>query len=126
MSVTDRGRRLRQIVGRHFRKVTGALADADAAAIPAPGASAATPWPRWWYLQVAVAAIVLAIALPASATYASGASTRPLRPSEPTLASVLRPLTPGERRYVLGIMSLTPLKLWAAFGTSPTPPSSAR
>jgi hypothetical protein len=40
----------------------------------------------------------------------------------PTLASVLRSLTPSERRYVLGIASLTPLQLWAAFGTTPTPP----
>ena len=40
----------------------------------------------------------------------------------PTLASVLRSLTPRERRYVLGIASLTPLQLWAAFGTTLTPP----
>jgi hypothetical protein len=43
-------------------------------------------------------------------------------PGAPTLASVLRSLTPTERRYVLGIASLTPLQLWAAFGTTPTPP----
>jgi Nickel responsive protein SCO4226-like len=40
----------------------------------------------------------------------------------PTLDSVLRSLTPRERRYVLGIASLTPLQLWGAFGTTPTPP----
>jgi hypothetical protein len=44
------------------------------------------------------------------------------RSGAPTLASVLRSLTPGERRYVLGIASLTPLQLWGAFGTTPTPP----
>ena len=43
--------------------------------------------------------------------------------ASPTLASVLRPLTLGERRYVLGIASLTPVQLWAAFGTSATPPT---
>lgn len=35
----------------------------------------------------------------------------------PTLASVLSPLTPQERRYVLGIMSLNPAQLRAAYGT---------
>jgi hypothetical protein len=40
----------------------------------------------------------------------------------PSLASVLRSLTPRERHYVLGIASLTPVQVWAAFGTSPTPP----
>jgi Nickel responsive protein SCO4226-like len=47
---------------------------------------------------------------------------RPVRSTAPTLAAVLRSLTPRERRYVLGIASLTPLQLWAAFGTTPTPP----
>jgi hypothetical protein len=35
----------------------------------------------------------------------------------PTLASVLAPLTPRERRYVLGIMSLSPGQQAAAYGT---------
>ena len=51
---------------------------------------------------------------------ASGART--VRSGARTLASVLQSLTPRERRYVLGIAALTPLQLWAAFGTSPTPP----
>lgn len=73
-------------------------------------------------LNVALAAMVLAIALPAPASYAVGSGTRFLRSRAPTLASVLRPLTSGDRRYVVGIMSLTPLQLWGAFGTSPAPP----
>ena len=49
-------------------------------------------------------------------------AARTVRSGARTLASVLQSLTPRERRYVLGIASLTPLQLWAAFGTSPTPP----
>lgn len=77
-------------------------------------------------LKVAVAAIVLVIALPASATATSAVASgnRSQRSRAPTLASVLRPLTLRERRYVLGITSLTPVQLWAAFGTSPTPPTT--
>lgn len=71
--------------------------------------------------KVALAAVVLVIALAASATSAVGSRHRSVR-STPTLASVLRPLTPTERRYVLGITSLTKLQLWAAFGTTPAPP----
>jgi hypothetical protein len=52
----------------------------------------------------------------------SGSGAQAVRSSAPSLASVLRSLTPRERRYVLGILSLTPVQLWAAFGTSPTPP----
>ena len=52
----------------------------------------------------------------------SGSGPRPVRSGARTLAAVLRSLPPRERRYVLGIASLTPLQLWAAFGTSPTPP----
>lgn len=33
-----------------------------------------------------------------------------------TQASVLSPLTPQERHYVLGIMSLSPAQLWAPYG----------
>jgi hypothetical protein len=50
----------------------------------------------------------------------SGSAVHPTRPSAPTLASVLRWLTPRERQYVLGILSLTPAQLRAAFDTSPT------
>jgi Protein of unknown function (DUF4242) len=55
--------------------------------------------------------------------YVSGRA-QPVRPSAPRLASVLRSLSASERRYVLGVASLTPLQLWAAFGTSATPPAS--
>jgi hypothetical protein len=51
----------------------------------------------------------------------SGIRTETARPSAPTLDSVLRSLTPREREYVLGILSLTPAQLQAAFGTSRTP-----
>jgi hypothetical protein len=54
----------------------------------------------------------------------SGSDAQAPRPVAPTLTSVLRSLTPRERRYVLGIAALTPLQLWAAFGTSPTPPAA--
>jgi hypothetical protein len=74
-------------------------------------------------LLVAVAAVVLVIALSASATHAVGSGSRPhLR--TPTVASVLRSLTPRERRYVLEVASLGPLQLWAAYGTSPAPPTT--
>jgi hypothetical protein len=52
----------------------------------------------------------------------SGSGAQVPRSGAPSLASVLRSLTPRERRYVLGIASLTHLQVWAAFGTSPTPP----
>jgi hypothetical protein len=76
------------------------------------------------HLKVALTAIVLVIAVAASApaTYAVGCGSPSLRSRGPGLASVLRPLTPNERHYVVGIMSLTPIQLWAAFGTSHTPP----
>ena len=73
--------------------------------------------------KLAVAAVVLAIGLFASATYAVGSGSWFRGSRSPTLDSVLRPLTPSERRYVRGIASLIPLRLWAAFGTSPTPPA---
>jgi len=55
---------------------------------------------------------------------ASGSGAHAARSGEPTLSSVLRSLTPRERRYVRGIVALSPLQLWAAFGTSPTPPAA--
>jgi hypothetical protein len=78
------------------------------------------------HLKLALAAIVVVIALHVSATptYAIGSGAWSLRSRAPTEASVLRPLTLRERRYVLGIMSLAPIQLWAAFGTSPTPPTT--
>jgi hypothetical protein len=54
----------------------------------------------------------------------STSSEQAVRPSVPTLESVLRSLTPGERRYVLRITGLTALQLSAAFGNSPTPPAA--
>jgi hypothetical protein len=56
----------------------------------------------------------------------SGSGAQEQRSAAPSLASVLRSLTPTERRYVVGIASLTPLQVWAAFGTSPTPPVPQR
>lgn len=44
-------------------------------------------------------------------------TAQPTRSSAPTRASVLRPLTPAEQRYVRGILALTPDQLRAAFGT---------
>jgi hypothetical protein len=88
----------------------------------------------------AIAAVISVIALFAGAGIATRAiesGTRPARASVPNQTSVLGSLTPHERqyvlgilsltaqerRYVLGILSLTPVQLWAAFGTSPTPPA---
>jgi hypothetical protein len=71
----------------------------------------------------AIAAVISVIALSAGAGIATRAiesGTRPARASVPTQTSVLRSLTPEERQYVLGILSLTPTKFRAAFGTSPT------
>lgn len=69
-----------------------------------------------------IAAIVAVIALAAwaIASYVVDSGTRPGRSSAPTQASVLRSLTPRERQYVLGILSLTPAELRAAYGTSLT------
>jgi hypothetical protein len=61
---------------------------------------------------------VLVTAAWAIGTNATGSATRPTRSSGPTEASVLQSLTPRERQYVLGIMSLTPAQLSAAFGTA--------
>lgn len=72
---------------------------------------------------VAISAIAAVIALSAwaIATYAVDSPARSVRSGTPSQASGLRSLTPAERQYVLGIASLTPLQLRAAFGTSPTP-----
>jgi hypothetical protein len=47
----------------------------------------------------------------------TGSTAQLARSSAPTRASVLRSMTPAERRYVLGILALTPAQLRAAFGT---------
>ena len=56
----------------------------------------------------------------AIATYVVNPGPRQLPPSQATPASALRPLTPQERQYVLGILSLSPAQLRAAFGTELT------
>jgi hypothetical protein len=71
----------------------------------------------------AIAAVISVIALCAAAgiaTRAIGVGTRPARAGVPTQTSVLRSLTPQERQYVLGILSLTPAQFQAAFAASPT------
>lgn len=60
---------------------------------------------------------VIAIAAWAVATYAVGSGGRSAQHSAPTQASVLSGLTPQARQYVLGIVSLTPAQVRAAFGT---------
>jgi Protein of unknown function (DUF4242) len=66
---------------------------------------------------VAALAAVIAVAAWAIAMNVSGSSNRQARTGVPTQASVLGSLTPQERRYVVGIVSLTPAQLRAAFGT---------
>lgn len=66
---------------------------------------------------VAALAAVIAVAAWAIAMNVSRSSNRHVRTGVPTQASVLGSLTPQERRYVVGIMSLTPAQLRAAFGT---------
>lgn len=63
---------------------------------------------------------VAAVAGWAIATYVVNPGPRQLPPSQATPASALRPLTPQERQYVLGILSLSPAQLRAAFGTELT------
>jgi hypothetical protein len=65
-------------------------------------------------------AAVIALATWAIATYAFDSATRSVPSSAPTQPSALRQLTPAGREYVLGIMSMTPVEVSAAFGTSPT------
>ena len=77
---------------------------------------------RRFHPLAAITAIAAVIALTAwaTATYAVNSGTRPVRSNAPTHASVLRSLTPAGREYVLGIMSMTPAEVHAAFGASPT------
>jgi hypothetical protein len=66
-----------------------------------------------------IVAILVAVGVGAWAvtTNVGGSGTRPERSSQPTQASVLRSLTPQARGYVLGIMSLSPQQVQAAYGT---------
>ena len=85
-------------------------------AIPKPAGPRQSPH------LAAIAAVISVIALCAAAGIATRAfqsGTRPARASVPTQTSVSRSLTPKERQYVLGILSLTPAQFQAAFGTSP-------
>jgi Protein of unknown function (DUF4242) len=70
--------------------------------------------------SIAGIAAVLALAAWAVATYAVDAGTRSARSNTPIETSALRHLTPAEREYVLGITSMTPVQMRAAFGTSLT------
>jgi hypothetical protein len=67
---------------------------------------------------VTALAAVIAVAVWAIATYAVGSGSRHAA-ATPTQASVLSTLTPRQRQYVLGISSLTPAQVSAAFGTDP-------
>jgi hypothetical protein len=83
-----------------------------------------TPQQRQYVLGIlSLAPVQLRPAFVTSPTAVPGAARRsavqPARPSAPTMASVARSLTPRERRYVMGILSLTPVQLRAAFGTRP-------
>jgi hypothetical protein len=70
-------------------------------------------------LAVLVAVLVLfAAAAWAIGTHVAGSATQQPRASTPTETSVLQSLTPRQRQYVLGIMSLTPAQVSAAFGTA--------
>jgi hypothetical protein len=76
---------------------------------------------------IAIAAVVALFALAtwSVATYVLDSGTGSVRSSVPTQTSMLRSLTPQERQYVVGVLSLTPTELKAAFGTSPTSVSGA-
>jgi hypothetical protein len=69
----------------------------------------------------AITAIAAVIALTAwaIATYAVNSAMRSVSVGAPTQASVLRQLTPAEREYVLGVVSMSPAEVRAAFGTNP-------
>ncbi|MGN6167685.1 MAG: nickel-binding protein [Solirubrobacteraceae bacterium] len=78
-------------------------------------------WLRQSHHLAVIAAVVIALsAAERIETLAVESGTRPAGGSVPTQTSVLRLLTPQQRQYVLGILSLTPAQLSAAFGTSPT------
>src|SRR5262249_34135581 len=62
-------------------------------------------------------AAVLALTTWAIAMYVVGSGRPPAQHAVSTQASVLAGLTPQERQYVIGIVSLAPAQLRAAFGT---------
>jgi Nickel responsive protein SCO4226-like len=76
---------------------------------------------RRFHPLAAITAIAAVIALTAwaIAAYAVNSSTRSVSASAPTQVSVLRQLTPAEREYVLGVISMSPAQVHAAFGTTP-------
>lgn len=65
---------------------------------------------------VAIAVIIVASTW-AVTSHVTDPARKPPRPSAQSEASVLRSLTPQERRYVTAIASLSPAQLSAAFGT---------
>lgn len=69
--------------------------------------------------EITAIAAILALAAWAIATYAVDARKRSGRSSAATQPSMLRELTPAGREYVLGVISMTPVEMQAAFGTSP-------
>jgi hypothetical protein len=72
--------------------------------------------PRRLVVVSALALVIAAVAW-AIATFAMGSGTPSAQHATATEAAVLARLTPQERQYVLGIVSLTPAQLSAAFGT---------
>jgi hypothetical protein len=66
---------------------------------------------------VSTLAAVLAVVAWAIATYAVGSGSPAAHRAVATQAPALAVLTPQERQYVQGIVSLTPVQLRAAFGT---------
>lgn len=68
------------------------------------------------FIVAAVAAVIVVVAW-AIATSTAGPTSRPTKHTGPTQASVLGRLTPLERHYAVGILSLTRAQLRAAFGT---------
>jgi hypothetical protein len=69
------------------------------------------------------AAAIVGVAAWAIATYAFGTSS-PAAGTGHTTASVLKSLSPQDRRYVEAIIALTPRQLAASFGTGPAPLAS--
>jgi len=88
---------------------TGAFLDPASHAVPAAQIPDAIANPLGYFRDPETHAII-----PVRPT---GSTAQPTRSSTPTLASVLRSLTPAEQRYVRGILALNPAELQAAFGT---------
>jgi hypothetical protein len=68
-------------------------------------------------LMFAIIAVV-SLAAWTIATNVGDSGANSARAGAPTQASVLRSLTPQERKYVVGITSLSPERMRAAFGTA--------